>query len=204
MGVQLQPIRDVDRVHDMTVTLSRLTTARGRRMFLMWMVGINMGMRISDMLALKVGDLRTAQAYTYLPKKQARKKGVRKITIPVPKEVRKVVQARCADWPDDAWLLPSRKRTDGKNAKPISRQAARADMKEIGRVCGLEQRIGCHTMRKTFGYHYYQRTKDVAILQEWFYHSAPSTTLIYIGVAMDNFKKMVDKNPFDNMDGVVL
>ena len=31
--------------------------------------------------------------------------------------------------------------------------------------------IGTHTMRKTFGYTYYQSTKDVATLMEIFNHS---------------------------------
>lgn len=200
----MQPIRDISTVHDITVTLSKLTTARGRRLFLLWMVGINMGLRISDIVDLKVGDLRGAREFTYLPKKQAHKKGARKITVPVPRALRKALDARCQGMPDEAWLFPSRKRTDGKNAAHITRQAARDDMLLIRRLCGVDQKIGCHTMRKTFGYHYYQRTKDIAILQEWFYHSSPATTLIYIGVTLDNFRKMVEKSPFEDMDGVEL
>lgn len=204
MGVQLQPIREIETVHDATVTLSKLESVRGRRMFLLWIVGINMGLRISDLIDLKVGDLRFEKVFTYLPKKQAHKKGARKISVPVPPQVRMAVRARCEGRADDEWLFPSRKRTAGGNPAHITREAARADMKEIGRICGIRQRIGCHTMRKTFGYHYYQRTHDIAILQEWFYHSSPATTLIYIGVTLDNFQKMVDKNPFGDMDGVEL
>ncbi len=200
MGVQLQPIRDIDTVRDITQTLSRQRGFRGERMFLMWVVGINMGMRISDMLELRVGDLRRARAYTYLPKKQAHKKGAHKITIPVPVAVRKVVQARCQELPDSAYLLRSRKRTAGGQPKPITRQTARADMKEIARICGVKESMGCHTMRKTFGYHYYKKHKNIAILQEWFYHESPATTLIYIGVALENFEKMVNDSPFDLED----
>lgn len=203
MGTQLQPIRDLDTVHDITVTLSRLDSPRGKRMFLMWMVGINLGFRVSDLVDLTVGDMR-GREYTYIPKKQAHKKGVRAITVPVPAAVHKAVAARCDGMADDDWLFPSRKRTRGGNPAHITRQAARRDMEEIGRICGVRQRIGCHTMRKTFGYHYYQKTKDIAILQEWFYHSSPATTLIYIGVTLDNFRKMTDKSPFDDMDGVAL
>lgn len=204
MGAQMQPIRDLDKVHDVTVTLSRIRDTRGKRMFLMWVVGINMGFRVSDLIDLKVGQLRDENAFTYLPKKQSHKSGARPITVPVPGVVRKVLKARLPDAPADAWLFPSRKRSAGKNAQHISRQTARMDMREIGRVCGLTQKIGCHTMRKTFGYHYYQKTHDVAILQEWFYHESPATTLIYIGVALDNFREMIKKSPFADMDGVEL
>lgn len=204
MGQQMQPIRELEKVHDMTVTLSKRKDARGQRMFLMWVVGINMGFRVSDLVDLKVGQLRDESAFTYLPKKQSHKSGARPITVPVPAAVRKVLKARLPDAPAEAWLFPSRKRTGGKNPQHISRQTARMDMREIGRVCGLTQKIGCHTMRKTFGYHYYQRTHDVAILQEWFYHESPATTLIYIGVALDNFREMIKKSPFADMDGVEL
>lgn len=212
----MQPIRDISTVQRITQELSRQTDERGRRMFLLWVVGINMGMRIGDIVDLRVGDLRGKTEYTYTPHKQAGKRMAHSITIPVPAAVRKVVAARCAGKPDEAWLLESRKRRPTRrqdtdkpkreswNVGSITRQTARLDVKEIGRRCGISQRIGCHTMRKTFGYHYYQKTHDLAILQEWFYHESPATTLIYIGVTLDNFKKMVDKSPFGNLDGVEL
>jgi integrase len=45
--------------------------------------------------------------------------------------------------------------------------------------------IGTHTMRKTSGYHYYKRTKDIVTLMEIFNHSAPSITKRYIGITQD-------------------
>ena len=50
---------------------------------------------------------------------------------------------------------------------------------------GLEERVGTHTMRKTFGYHHYQQFKDVVLLQKIFNHSSPQITLRYIGVEQD-------------------
>jgi hypothetical protein len=47
-------------------------------------------------------------------------------------------------------------------------------------------------MRKTFGYHFYQQTKDVALLQNIFNHSAPSITLRYIGINDDLLDKAID------------
>lgn len=38
---------------------------------------------------------------------------------------------------------------------------------------------------KLFGYHFYKKTKDVAMLQKLFNHSSPSTTLRYIGIEQD-------------------
>lgn len=213
MGKQMQPIRDLETVHRITVELSRREDRRGRRMFLLWVVGVNMGLRVGDLVELKVGDLR-GENFTYMPNKQEHKKGAHNITVPVPYEVKRVIDARCADMDDGDWLFQSQKKNATRKRDPsrvpkrkerpvnpgaISRQTARRDMIEIGKYCGLDMDVGCHTMRKTFGYQYYQQSHDIAFLQEWFYHNSPATTLIYIGVSLDNFTKAVSRSPFKGM-----
>lgn len=47
------------------------------------------------------------------------------------------------------------------------------------------ENIGTHTMRKTFGYHFYQKTKDAAMLMKIFNHSNIYITLRYIGMEQD-------------------
>ncbi|MDF9298639.1 tyrosine-type recombinase/integrase [Geobacillus stearothermophilus] len=42
---------------------------------------------------------------------------------------------------------------------------------EAVKACGAEGPTGTHTMRKNFGYDFYQQTKDVAMLQQIFGHS---------------------------------
>lgn len=210
MGEALHPIRDLNEVYRIAGELAAMEDERGRRMYLLWMVGVNMGLRVGDLICLHVGDLR-ADSYTYTPHKQRHKKGVRPITIPVPRDVREAVRERCAGMPDSAWLFQSRKKREQRSREPdrrnerrenvgaITRQTALRDMVEISRRCSVNMRIGCHTMRKTFGYHYYMTTKDLATLQKWFYHENPATTLIYIGVDFDRFKDMTDRSPFAGM-----
>ncbi|MFP3813497.1 tyrosine-type recombinase/integrase, partial [Bacillus sp. SIMBA_005] len=53
--------------------------------------------------------------------------------------------------------------------------------------------IGTHTLRKTFGYHFYKQTKDVAMLQEIFNHSDQRTTLRYIGINQDAMNNAMKK-----------
>ena len=50
---------------------------------------------------------------------------------------------------------------------------------------GINLNIGTHTLRKTFGYHFYQEKKDIVILQKIFNHSTPDITLRYIGINQD-------------------
>ena len=58
-------------------------------------------------------------------------------------------------------------------------------IREACQKVGLQERIGTHTMRKTFGYHHYQQFKDVVLLQKIFNHSSPQITLRYIGIEQD-------------------
>lgn len=205
MGKKMEPIRKLETEHDIEVTLSRLDSMRGERMFIMWVVGVNLGLRIGDLVKMKVGDLRGQSTYTFVPEKTKHtKRNPQPVTITIPRIVRTVLAARCQDMADGDWLLPSRKRTPGGNPKHITRQTALNDIKEIGQLCKVKMPMGCHTMRKTFGYHYYKKHKDVAKLQKWFDHSDPSVTLIYIGIAEDELREMTDDNPFDNMDGLQL
>ena len=53
----------------------------------------------------------------------------------------------------------------------------------------VDCKVGTHTLRKTFGYHHYQKFKDVAALQKIFNHYSQQVTLRYIGI---------DQNMIDN------
>ena len=44
-------------------------------------------------------------------------------------------------------------------------------------------------MRKTFGYWFYQRTKDIATLQKMLNHSSQRETMIYIGLEQEEINR---------------
>ena len=69
--------------------------------------------------------------------------------------------------------------------KPITTKRAYQIIKhEIEPLFDVE-RIGTHTLRKTFGYMYYKQTHDIAMLQQLFNHSSEKITLAYIGITDD-------------------
>ena len=72
--------------------------------------------------------------------------------------------------------------------KPIGREQAWKIMKNIGDRFGIEN-LGTHTLRKTFGFHYYKQTGDIATLMQMFNHSKESITLKYIGITQDTMNK---------------
>jgi site-specific recombinase XerD len=51
---------------------------------------------------------------------------------------------------------------------------------------GITDRIGTHTLRKTFGYHSYKNGVDLSLIQKILQHSSPAITLSYIGITRDD------------------
>lgn len=202
--MKVEPIRDqrdIERIEDM---LFALGTPHGNRMFAMFETGIYLGMRIGDMLQLKVGDIRGKDYYKFIPQKTDEYKNklnykAKEVVVTIPPELRNMVNHMYKGQPDSAPLFPSRQRRPGsKEFLPITRKTAFEDMRIIAGMAKLPYRIGCHTLRKTFGYQVYKQRKDIAWLQKWFQHSDPATTLIYIGISDDEKKAVTDNMPYKN------
>lgn len=182
----VEPIRDKEKVLKIQDTLrKRATDERGRRAYLLFICGVYLGLRISDLLKLRVRDLRG-------DKLTMREKKTRKRTeLPVANILKRAARELLRDEPDDALVFKSPRK--GRADQPITRKTAYNDINAIAKEVGVKGAIGCHTMRKTFGYHQYSMDGDIAFLQEWFNHSSPAITLRYIGIDQDRRRKKVNK-----------
>jgi integrase len=173
----VQPIRDKEKISEIKDILKR----QSLRDWFMFVAGINTGLRISDLLTLKVSDVK-GKTHIIIKEKKTDKIKRFKILRPLVEAVEYYTKGMDLD----DWLFPSRK-----GDKPITRVQAHRILNKVSETVGLEE-IGCHTLRKTFGYHFYQQKKDVALLQEIFNHSAPSITLRYIGINQDVIDNALD------------
>lgn len=171
----VEPIRDSQKVRDIQEYLKRTN----ERDYILFITGIYTGLRISDILRLKVSDVK-GKRFIYLREKKTSKQNI----IEINKLLEKEYKWFCEDKELDEYLIKSR---EGIN-KPLSRVRAYSIIKEVGKAFGIEN-LGTHTLRKTFGYHYYKQSKDVATLMKMFNHSDPSITLRYIGIIQDEMNK---------------
>ncbi|HDK4373450.1 TPA: tyrosine-type recombinase/integrase, partial [Staphylococcus aureus] len=85
---------------------------------------------------------------------------------------------------DEDYLFKSNKLDSEAQIKPISRVQAYRILNHSAKSIGLSE-IGTHPMRKTFGYHYYKKTKDVALLMDLFNHSSQVVKLRYVGISQE-------------------
>lgn len=175
----VQPIRDPVLVEEMANYLK----SESERNYIMYMIGINAGLRISDILKLKVSDVRD-KSYISIREKKTKKQRLIKINP----ALRKALDSYTSDIDLNDHLIMSR---EGEN-KPLSREMAYKILKRAAQKFNIES-MGTHTLRKTFGYHFYKKYKDIAYLQDIFNHSTPEITLRYIGINQESMDELIDK-----------
>lgn len=152
---------------------------------MMWLLGSNIGMRISDITKIRVRDVRQKDHLVFHDQKTGKKHRM-PVNRHLKKEIQEYIESR--NLKDDDYLIQSRKG----NNQPLSRIQAYCVLNDAAKACGIDSPIGTHTMRKTFGYWHYKQHKDVALLQQVFGHSAPSVTLRYIGIDDDIIDKSLE------------
>ncbi|WP_026562487.1 site-specific integrase [Bacillus sp. J37] len=167
----VQPLRTREEIEDMKQSLRRFCSERDRFLFIF---GINTGLRVSDILPLRVIDVKGKSHVVIKEKKTSKSK-----RFFLNEGLRSEIDTYIRGMDDEDLLFLSRK-----GDKPISTTQAYRALVKAAEMIGRDD-IGTHTMRKTFGYHYYRRTKDIAFLQDIFNHSAPSITKRYIGITQD-------------------
>ena len=170
----VEPIRDPALVKDIDEYLEE-----NKRDQLLYEFGIYTGLRISDILKFKVYDV-LKDTYTIREQKTGKQKTFKFNPI-LKKHINEYIEGK----DNNEYLFKSR---IGVN-RPISRVRAYQILKRLQTVFPTVGNIGTHTLRKTFGYHYYQQFKRVADLMFIFNHSSEEVTLRYIGVKTDEINK---------------
>jgi integrase len=151
--------------------IERMKKALHGRDRLMFVMGVSLGLRISDLLSLKLGDVR-GKTHLIIVEEKTKKRRPIKLSSTVMNEVAKLTGD------DGDYIFQSRK---GSN-KPIGRVQAYRILNAAAERAGLALNIGGHSLRKTFGYQLYAQGIDITRIMEILNHSTPAMTLKYIGI----------------------
>jgi integrase len=188
------PITDITKLNAMCKILKE--GKFGDRNYLLFVIGINTGIRVSDYTNMTIGQFREICDRGYIvlvPSKTDKRKidengnivgKYKKIRIDISEGLRNCIADYIKDKDDKEYMFPSKK-----GGTPIKRQTVWLILNEAAKKAEIKENIGCHSMRKTFGYWHYQQNHDIRLLMEIFQHSSEDVTLRYIGI---NAEKMKD------------
>jgi len=162
---------------------NKLKNALNGRNRLLLTLGTAFGLRISDLLTLKAGDLRGQDSLIITEQKRKKK---RKITFSssVKHEIKEHIGDESAD---DDYVFASRKG----GGKPISRVQAYRILNDAAERVGISDKIGgigTHSLRKTFGYRLYENGVNITLIMSMLNHSSERETLKYIGITADEIE----------------
>ena len=172
----VEPIRNRQTIDAMKNTLLNNQLYKEHALLVL---GFNTGLRISDILKLTWKQIENASYIIISEQKTNKSKKIR---------FSNKIQCILADlrtyFPDDIYLFQSM-HSNSKVAKAWSRQHAYRIINQIAREHNIEDNIGTHTLRKSFGFHAYKSGVDLSTIQKIFNHSSQKITLQYIGITQD-------------------
>lgn len=141
-------------------------------------IGVSFGLRISDLLKLKVGDLRGKTSLDIREQKTGKER-----TVTFNRKV--IAAAKTLEGADSDYIFASRK--GGNN--PISTTQAYRILKDGAKRAGLSEKVGAigtHSLRKSFGRKLYRSGYKLPEIMNILGHSSEAMTLRYIGITKEN------------------
>jgi integrase len=192
----VQPIRERRQIEAMKRQLKG--NEYGLRDVCLFTLGINSGLRVSDLLKLTVGHVvddkgKPLDRITLREQKTGKAKSF-PISATAAKAISEYLATRpSADSSDPLFL--SRK---SKGLGHLQRAQAYKIINDAARAVGITEAIGTHTLRKTFGYWAYKEGKDITLIQKLLNHASPSITLAYIGSHGNYFVAVIFFQPGNN------
>lgn len=158
----------------------------------MWRLGINVALRVSDMLGITmdVAAESTNSGFLIIRESKTQHKNKERRVIKLNSTAMRVLRDRLDEKPEDVFLFQSHSRNMKDRVAPLTRQGVYEAFREAGRAVGV--RMGTHTMRKTRGYMMHQAGIPIEMICKMFNHSHPAVTMRYIGLTQQAIDKTYD------------
>jgi len=183
--IRVDPIRE-----EKDIKAIRKLLSDNPRNHLLFIMGINNGLRMGDLLKLKVRDVKDMKPGDLINIKEG--KTGKQNTLVINKTVYKVLSEYLSDAKveDDDYLFKSKK---GNRALTI--QAVNAYIKKWTSAINLKGKYGAHTLRKTWGY--IQRKiygVGFELICKRFNHQSPAVTMRYLGITDKEVQNILTNN----------
>lgn len=192
------PIKDMKDIFRISEYLINQKRYRDNMLFI---VGINFGLRVSDLLVLRFADLINTDcsfkdSFAIIEKKTSNTRRIKRnryisINTAVIESITMYLEntpgVRLSDY-----LFKSESNRGGNLNKPLTRKSVDRILKGIAKDLSLDIHMSTHTLRKTFGLHQMIMSgndpRKLLLLQKMFGHSTSAITLDYIGITSDEIE----------------
>ena len=194
-----EPIKSMDDIN----RISRFLIQNGRyRDNMLFIVGINFGLRVSDLRVLRFSDLiddncAFKDSFAVFEKKTRntrKKKKNRYITIN--KAVREAVTLYLEHTPGvclSDYMFRSQSNNGSNKNEPIDMRSVNGILYGIAKDLQLNVKLSSHSLRKTFCYHQMLMSNNdgrkLLLLQKMLGHFTPAQTLDYIGITSEEIEE---------------
>lgn len=185
----VEPIRDPKKILAIKRNLKEEGNPRG---YLLFVAGVNLALRISDLLSLKVKDILDKQGNIkeFIHLKEQKTK--RQVKIKLNETVKEALnyflsKARITD--PDQYLFKSER-----GDRPLDRVRAWGLIQKWTKEVGLNgERYGTHTLRKTWGYQARMQGVSIEKINQKLGHKSVIVTKRYIGIDQEEVNKMEEE-----------
>lgn len=187
----VDPLRKRTQINSM----KRALKSKSLRDYCLFTVGINTGLRISDLLALSINDVlipcgarryKVASRVTVREKKTGKRRDMI-LNTPARSAISSYLRQRRWKSMEEPVFLSRKHNPDG-TPKSLSRVQVWTVLSDAAHRAGIEDAVGTHTMRKTFGYFRYKAGRPLEEIQKMFGHSHGYITLAYIGITREQIE----------------
>ena len=182
------PIYDKKIMNDIYTYLQnkKLFGVMKNRDYIMTRVGCNFGLRISDILDLEVNDFKNKKYLKLKEKKLKNKRNNKTRIMKINDGMRQIIDDYITENNIKKYLFTGRC-----SDKPITRKQAWKIIKDVEKKFNLTN-LGTHSLKKTYGYNFLSKYKDLEMLQSIFNHSETEDTLRYIGITQEKMDYYMD------------
>lgn len=197
-----EPIKSIDTINEISDFLVMNKRYRDNMLFI---VGINLGLRVSDLRLLRFDHLITdsfvfRDSFDILEKKtEGTRKHQRNRKLSINDAIIEAVTLYLENTPGTSlsdYLFRSESNRN-RGPSPINRKSIDRILKGIASDLNLDIRVSTHTLRKTFGYHQMVMSgnsqRKLIVLQKMFGHSSAAQTLDYIGITREEIDEAYRK-----------
>lgn len=197
--------------------LSSYLLNRNLRNHALFNFGIYTGRRISDIIALNVKDVagmdrqsrfvilrrlkiqeKKTGKFIDLVLHEAARRSLGKYLRQRKRESEKAGKS-FAEFMNEPLFISQKPRRNGQHR--LTERSVWRVLSNGAKACGLKEKIGTHSMRKTFGYLLYRSGTSIEAIQKLLNHSSPSVTLAYIGIMQDDLDDAIYGIDIQNLRG---